>query len=82
MVKSRVVLKKSNLQFFYLRCDCDSEKKSKIKTLVGLAKLGPQKVQYTSVKEFRKSSKPPLSLLQTKTPKNSFCKSNHILVEH
>ncbi len=62
MVKSQVVLKKANLQL-YLRCDCDSEKRSKGKTLVGLVKLGPQKVQYTLVKELRKSNKPPLSLL-------------------
>ena len=42
MVKSQVFLKKANLQF-YLRCDCDSEKEEQGKTLVGLAKLGPQK---------------------------------------
>jgi hypothetical protein len=39
------------------------KEEQKVKILVGLAKLGPQKVQYTSAKEFRKSSKPPLSLL-------------------
>ncbi len=53
MVKSQVVLKKQ-IYSFYLRCDCDSKKEEQGKTLVGLAKLGPQKVQHTSVKEFKK----------------------------
>jgi hypothetical protein len=61
MVKNLVVVL-ANLQF-YLRCDCDSEKEEQGKTLVDLVRLGLQKVQYTLVKELRKSSKFPLSLL-------------------
>ncbi len=37
-------------------------RRAKSKTLVSLAKDRTTKVQYTSVKESRKSSKPPLSL--------------------
>ncbi len=39
------------------------KEEQKVKILVGFSEIRTTKVQYTSVKEFRKSSKLPLSLL-------------------
>ncbi len=51
------------------------------KTLVDLAKLGPQSSSISQQKSLENLVNPISSLLQIKSPK-SFCKDNHILVEH